>query len=154
MDFPWSKTIPGENGCILWTGCISKGYGQIGRGGKTFKAHRYSYEANVGPITNGLHVMHSCDVKNCVNPQHLSLGTHADNMADMKRKGRGLGKSSGKKGTQNLSSKLTDADVLFMRSAYLGGVLQQQIADAYQINQGTVSAIVNGKRWKHLTEAA
>jgi HNH endonuclease len=58
---------------------------------KTYSAHRVSFQAFVGPIPDGMHVLHSCDTRSCVNPYHLSLGTNADNIADSVAKGRRLG---------------------------------------------------------------
>jgi len=63
-------------------------------GGKDYNAARWGYEHFVGPIPKGIHVLHKCDVGLCVNPAHLFLGTHQDNMADMKKKGRGAGPHS------------------------------------------------------------
>lgn len=81
-----------RDGCWLWTGGKSKvGYGMIRegrRGTPLILAHRFSYELLVGPIPDGLLACHKCDVRNCVNPQHIFIGTHADNTADMMRKGR------------------------------------------------------------------
>lgn len=74
-------------GCWIWTGtCGRNGYGQIARGGThggKALAHRVAYELFVGPIPDGMHVMHKCDTVCCVNPDHLKLGTRSDNMQDM-----------------------------------------------------------------------
>lgn len=76
-------------GCWVWTGRRHPfGYGLISRNGKPYNAHRLSYEMHVGPITDGLWVLHRCDNPPCVNPDHLFLGTQSDNMQDCKIKGR------------------------------------------------------------------
>ncbi len=70
-------------GCWIWMASAqSTGYGQFRCGGKHYLAHRASYEAFRGPVFNGLHVLHRCDVKLCCNPAHLFLGTNQDNIAD------------------------------------------------------------------------
>ena len=77
------------NGCWIWQQSSDKdGYGKIVVDGVLKRAHRLSYETFVGEIPDGLYVLHRCDVRNCVNPQHLFLGTHQDNMDDMNSKGR------------------------------------------------------------------
>jgi hypothetical protein len=85
-------SMPEPNtGCWLFIGSLgSNGYGKLKgvRARTTIMAHRYSWEAHNGPIPRGLFVLHRCDQPSCVNPDHLFLGTHVDNMTDMVKKGR------------------------------------------------------------------
>ncbi len=78
-----------ESGCQIWMGgCFGSGYGEIYVDGIGIGAHRAAWLCHRGPIPHGLLVLHRCDVRPCINPDHLFLGTHADNVADMIRKGR------------------------------------------------------------------
>ena len=96
VDRLMEKTIPEPNsGCWIWLGVVrNSGYGLIGVGSdvdgtRTMKSvHRVAYEEFVGEIPTGLYVLHRCDNKLCVNPEHLFVGTQADNMRDMHIKGR------------------------------------------------------------------
>lgn len=82
------RVVTTESGCWEWTGWRAHGYGYFFHEGKDQRAHRVSYELFVGSIPDGLVVMHSCDNRPCVNPDHLSVGTQADNVRDMVAKGR------------------------------------------------------------------
>jgi HNH endonuclease len=81
-----------ESGCWIWNkSCQTSGYGDFRLKGKHYLAHRASYEAFNGEISKGLHVLHKCDIPQCVNPKHLFLGTNLDNIADSVSKGRRKG---------------------------------------------------------------
>lgn len=87
----WPK-VEKSAGCWLWRAAIdTTGYGVMNAGGRKAYAHRVSFELAHGPIPDGLEVLHSCDVRPCVNPDHLSVGTRTDNMQDAKAKGRESG---------------------------------------------------------------
>lgn len=90
MEFErfWTK-VDKTPTCWLWTAKLNgTGYGSIGVKGKKYLAHRLSYEIANGPFDKALFVLHRCDVRNCVRPDHLWLGTQSDNMLDCQAKGR------------------------------------------------------------------
>lgn len=133
------------SGCWLWRGALSdKGHGQIGdysptRGHFHAKVHRVAYAAEYGDIPEGICVLHKCDVPNCVNPEHLFLGSVADNNADMFKKRR---HSYGEKAPWH---RLTNKDVLDIR----GSVEPQNVlAKKYNVNQSHISRIKSLSTWK------
>lgn len=125
------------------------GYGAIraDRSRKMLKAHRAVFSQVNGEIPAGKVVMHTCDNPGCCNPAHLRLGTHAENMADMARKGRATGK--GKSGEDSALAKITAAQVLEIR-ALSTGERQRDMAVRYGISQANFSCIVRRKTWAHI----
>jgi len=121
------------------------GYGACRYVGEpTLKAHQLSFKELVGPIPEGLGVCHTCDNPPCVRPDHLFLGTQADNLADMRAKGRQV------RGEQHGRRKLNESEVLNVRLLKQQHVPQRQIASIYNISETAVSNIINNKRWKHI----
>lgn len=147
LDRFMEKVSPEPNsGCWLWTGCVNPdGYGQIMVNRVVTKAHRLSYQMFRGEIGSGLDVCHKCDVPGCVNPDHLFLGTPADNAADKVRKGRQQRLSF--PGEKNGCARLTEDDVKAIRASNLKGI---EIAKIYNIAKGAISQIRNRKAWKHV----
>lgn len=131
--------------CWEWKKCRNaEGYGVLRRNKKTLSAHRVAWNAVNGPIPDGMCVLHRCDNPGCVNPEHLFLGTLADNMADMVQKGRGrLPENSGER---NGGAKLTWSQVREIRS--IRGETRADIAKRYGIAQSTLSRIIQGASWK------
>lgn len=109
-------------------------------------AHRASYGLFNGDIPDGLVVMHSCDVPKCVNPKHLSIGTHADNVADKYAKGR----QRHLRGEQIKHAKLTVRDVRQIRQRYRDGRSSVTLAKEFDVVPYTIRNILRGITWKHV----
>lgn len=109
--------------------------------GKQWRHHRLVWTQTFGPIPKGLCVLHRCDVRNCINPEHLFLGTRPENSVDMVQKGR---MSWGEK---HPTSKLTEKDVLFIRSSELS---TRKLGAMFGVNQMLISKIKRRKLWRHL----
>jgi hypothetical protein len=142
----FARAIKKTRKCWLWTKSKNhSGYGQFNAGsGRTILAHRYSYEIHHGPIPKNFFICHKCDQPSCVNPKHLFAGTNADNIADMKKKGRSL------KGERHPHSRFKDSDILNIRKS---AETIQALSEKYKTSTGSISRIRNGKRWGHLPKA-
>src|SRR6266581_4523071 len=144
----WGKVEKrGLDECWLWQGSIHhSGYGHFGYQHKVQHAHRVAYQLTYGVIPPGIEVCHKCDVKNCVNPNHLFLGTHNDNMQDMWKKQR----HPRIQDTSRWTSKLSERDVLQIRLLRQQGISNVQIAAMFHVQPSTTSRIVNGVRRKEI----
>jgi hypothetical protein len=139
----WAKVdkSAGDGGCWPWTGAVnSDGYGNFGKGRGSAKAHRVAWEMSVGPIPDGLQVLHHCDNPPCCNPAHLFLGTHTDNMRDMVRKGRD--------GRRRLNEEIVQQ----ARRLWREGWTQRAVADRYGVSEATIFLAVHGQTWRHVDE--
>lgn len=160
----WSFVSKSEH-CWTWTGGVSRrkngtGYGVFTIDHRSIAAHRYAYEIHNGVIPTGYEVCHKCDNPPCVNPGHLFLGTRKDNQADMVRKERqAKGDRNGLRihsesiirGEKHYSAKLTEKDVLEIRSAYSkGDISQPTLARRFGVTQRTIFSIIHRKIWTHI----
>lgn len=175
----WAKvdTSAGPDGCWNWLGAGGAGlHGVIWRGGSNVGAHRLSWELRNGvKVPDGLFVCHSCDNPSCVNPDHLWVGTQAQNMRDCQMKGRrargdrhgsrlhpdrvARGDRNGARlhpermprGERNGSAKLSVNDVLSILQMHsAGGVTQKEIAKLHGVSPSLVHCIVSRKNWTHV----
>jgi predicted DNA-binding protein (UPF0251 family) len=136
-----------SRGCRIWQLSIKHGYGQVSVDGVSVYAHRAAYEVFVGRIPDGLQVLHTCDVRPCIEPTHLFLGTQLDNVVDMWTKGRGklppihIGEA-------HPLVTIADVEVAAIRLAFYQGQQQRDLAARYRCSQATISRFVN-----HVTRA-
>lgn len=149
----WAKVNKTPVGCWLWTGHIgADGYGRVYMGGPSHmeRAHRASLFLSTGKLPDGV-VMHSCDVRACVNPAHLSVGSQRDNVHDTIAKGRAVYPV----GTGRKSAKLTEVTVAAVRREWAaGGTSYRELAKKYGIHQSTLWKALSGATWKHVDAPA
>ena len=132
------KIRPDISGCWLWEGAKNRGgYGRFNWGKKNCSCHRLSYMLFKGTIPEGLLVRHKCDVRDCVNPEHLEVGTHEDNMEDCFIRGR-------------RSSKLSAEEVLTIRELVSSGLNDAEVGRAFGVTKANIRAIRIRKSWKEL----
>jgi len=159
-DLFWKK-VHKTNDCWLWVGSkLPKpfDYGQFNIGQhKTARAHRVSWMLANGPIPSGLCVLHKCDVYSCVNPEHLFLGTVAENVADMVQKGRQRGavgnrnishkKPEHRRGVNNGRAKLDASAVTLIRCDKRR---TSELATAFNVSIALIYKIRSREVWKHI----
>jgi len=140
----WNQhSVDPECHCWVWIGSMARGsYGRIYIGGKAIRAHRYSWMYHKGEIPDGMYVCHSCDNPACVNPDHLFLGTAADNSRDMREKGRS------QRGERNGSrTKLTDSDILTIRNSSEHYMI---LAERFDVSKCYIHKIKRKEVWTHI----
>ena len=123
--------------CWLWKGSLNSGYGRIRYNKKLIYVHIISWEHFYGEVPKGLCVLHKCDVRNCINPDHLFLGTHEDNNIDCMKKGRGV-------------TKLKPEDILEIRALIAIGNKDKIIGELFNVRRQTIGDIRLGKRWSYI----
>ncbi len=149
-------TVDPQSGCWEWGGSKSStGYGLFWVNGRYEGAHRFAWAQARGPIPVGKFVCHHCDNRACVNPEHLFLGSAADNSADMVAKGRspsGLTPAASRpRGSGHAMAKLDEISVQCLRAVHALNVFgRDQLAKWWGIAPSTVTSIAQRKIWRHL----
>lgn len=134
----------GPTGCLEWTRSKNdRGYGKIRARGRLMYAHRLSYELAIGPVPTELMVLHRCDNRCCINPDHLFLGTHQENMDDRDAKARQC------RGEAHGRHKITEADAIEIIGAD-SRAEAVSVARRIGISPSHARDIFNGEKWKHL----
>lgn len=137
----WHSMPEPNSGCLLWLSYVNKGgYGVVGWRRKTALAHRVAWELKNGPIPLGLYACHKCDVRSCINPSHMFLGTHKDNADDKVAKGR-----SGRVPNNKHRARLSLDQVKTIRSDPRCG---RELARAFGVSYSTISMVRNGRTWR------
>ncbi len=138
---------PDANGCILWTSTRHRdGYGMIHvkTGKRMALAHRVAYELANGPVPEGMFVCHTCDNRLCVNPSHLFVGTHRENMDDMFSKNR---EARGEKLPQ---SKLSESSVISIRTEFANGSTCTELGRKHCVSHSSITNVIRRVTWKHV----
>lgn len=129
--------------CWVWRGAISKTSGYGVAGPRAQSAHRYMWILTHGEPAAGLMVMHKCDVRACINPAHLVLGTQQDNMDDM------VAKRRSSQGATHHKAKMTESDASLIKYLVECGVSQAKLAKLYGVTRQAVWRLMAGLSWRH-----
>ena len=140
-----------KDGCWIWSRAKrGKGYGTTSLNGKLIYAHRASWLIKNGLIPDGMVVCHRCDNPSCVNPEHLFLGTHRENILDAASKGLMTGNRTF--GEEKPQAKLNEQQVIKIRQLYIDGTSRRHLAQIYKMSINTIDNIVNRRTWKHISQ--
>jgi len=153
----WSKVnkasgVYGDSGsypteCWQWKGAkMVSGYGHMRIRGKNKHSHRVLFDLMGRSLQTHECVLHKCDNRACVNPDHLFIGNRQDNANDAYAKGR----NKGAIGDANFNTKLTEENVRAIRASISTGATHQAMADRFHVSRTSISAIVRGKTWRHV----
>jgi hypothetical protein len=145
----------GADECWEWTGARStRGYGELAMpGSRPAKAHKMAWEAVNGPVPDGLWVLHHCDNPPCCNPAHLYVGTHVDNMRDMRERGRHWSRVNPERiirGERCGAAKLTEDQVREIHRMKANGEPSVSLALRFGVTKTTVNMILRGRTWAHV----
>lgn len=159
IDRFWAK-VKKTDGCWLWqAACHPGGYGKLYFRGRVQAAHRVAWTLLRGEVPAGLVVMHACDNRKCVNPEHLSVGTQAENLRDMRTKGRHAHGAlhyrrfrAPEIGESSRNAKLTNEQARQIIHALLAGQSRKKLAAQFCVSKGTIHAIALRKNWAWLWE--
>lgn len=149
----WAK-VEKTDGCWVWKAACRKGYGAFKFEGKVYDTHRFSYILHFGDIGPGLAVCHRCDNPLCIRPDHLFLGTIADNNLDMHVKGRHKGghawdpnREIRTHSPEATTAKLNHKTADLIRMMHKLGYSVQDLADQFKVARRTVQDVVAGTTW-------
>lgn len=150
VEFNESVRHVGE--CWIWKYGAPGRYGSVNRNGITIAMHRWSwshFNGREAPVE--MHVLHTCDHPKCVNPDHLFLGTQADNNRDMWAKGRGMYHKM--RGSKHWKAKLSEDDIRKMRRLWDVRTTQKTLSRDFGVSQAVVSRIVLRQSWTHVKDS-